>query len=113
MSVSEKFSSGRFHDASAIIVWPVANIQLACMLFTETFSHASCTNCMLIKHISMCIKILLAQQFSSIHAPSGTSFEMDLNGHSESPVRGIIALLFLWGGSESISVKYELPVEHI
>lgn len=40
--------------------------------------------------------VLLNQQFSSIHhIPSGSSSQMDLNGHSESPVRRLIASLFL------------------
>lgn len=56
--------------------------------------------------------VLLTQHFNFIHHfPSGSSSQMDLNGHTECPVKGLIALLFLWGitlCSQSIFLKYKL-----
>ena len=40
------------------------------------------------KHIALSTNVLLTQQFSSIHhVPPGSSSQMDLIGHTESPVR--------------------------
>lgn len=40
-------------------------------------------------HIFLSTNVLLTQQFSSIHhIPPGSSSQMDLNGHTESPIRG-------------------------
>lgn len=42
------------------------------------------------KRITLSASVLLTQQFSSIHhIPSGSSSQMDLNGHTESPIRGL------------------------
>lgn len=52
----------------------------------------------MMKHISLSTNVLLTQQFSSIHhIPPGSSSQMDLIGHTESPVRSLIAMLFLQG----------------
>lgn len=61
--------------------------------------------------------VLLSQHFIFIHhVPPGSSSQMDLNGHTESPVRGLIALLFLQGITlclQSISLKHMLFTENI
>lgn len=68
--------------------------------------------CIMMKHISLSTNVWLTQQFRSIHhIPPGSSSQMDLNGHTKSPVRSLIAMLFLQGitlCSQSISQKHEL-----
>ena len=45
--------------------------------------------CILMRHISLSTNVLLAQHSCSIHhVPPGSSSQMDLNGHTERPIRG-------------------------
>lgn len=123
VSLGDKFSSGIFNDASCTVhfltcgVFQLENLflyQPAKLVTFSTQRYLPCILhlCIMMKRISLSTNVLLAQQFSSIHhIPSGSSSQMDLNGHSESPVRGLIALLFLQRltlCSRSISLNCEL-----
>lgn len=116
MSLGEKFSSGTFKDAfrCRLIVccnWNTSfNISQSKLVIFHTQTHSPCVIFMHTDEAHFPTNVLLTQQSRSIHhIPPGSSSQMDLNGHTESPVRGLIALLFLRGlASQSVSLKYEL-----
>lgn len=114
VSLGEKFSSGTFKDAFTIVhcltcTFYISQSKLV-IVYTQKYSPCLLYLFIIIKHSSLSTNVLLTQQFSSFHhIPQGPSSQMDLNSHTKSPVRSLIAMLFPKGltlCSQSISQKY-------